>query len=130
MKVGGLAVGKGKDEDGFGEAVHESQSLGFASDGETLALKIHGVTGARFDGGVASEKSVGEAALTFLIFTLSAVHEPTTNVRLHGWPVIVAGERGMDFSVEDVVEIGGVLASEGFAEGGRNQDARGEVGTR
>ncbi len=40
----------------------------------------------------------------------------------------MAGERGMDFSVGDVVEIGVVLASEGFAEGGRDQDARGEVG--
>ncbi len=75
---------------------------------------------------MASEKSVGEASLTFLIFALSAVREPTTNVRWHGRPVIVACERGMDFSVRDVVEIGVVLASEGFAEGGWNQDARGE----
>ncbi len=123
-----MAVEKGKDENGFGEAIHDGQSLGFASDGETLALKVHGVTGARFGGGVASKKAVGEAALTFLIFIFCAVREPTTNGRLHGWPVIVAGERGMDFSVGDVVEVGVVLASEGFAEGGRNQDARGEVG--
>jgi hypothetical protein len=33
----------------------------------------------------------------------------------------------MDFSVGEVVEIGVVLASEGFAEGGWNQDARGEI---
>ncbi len=113
-----MAVKKGKDEHGFGEAIHDGQSLGFACDGETLALKVHGVTGARLGGGVASEKAVGEAALTFLIFTCSAVREPPTNVILHGGPVVVVGERGMDFSVGDVVEIGVMLASEGFAEGG------------
>jgi hypothetical protein len=60
-----VAVGKGKNENGFGEAVHDGQNLGFASDGETLVLKIHVVTGARFGGDVASEQSVGEAALPF-----------------------------------------------------------------
>ncbi len=53
------AVLEGKDEDGFGEAVHDSQSFGFASDGLTLALEVHGVAGAWFVGGVAGEESVG-----------------------------------------------------------------------
>jgi hypothetical protein len=34
---------------------------------------------------------------------------------------------GMDFSVGEVVEIGVMLAGEGFAEGTWNQDARGEI---
>jgi hypothetical protein len=77
---------------------------------------------------VAGEQAVGEASFTFFIFTFCTVREPTTNVRLHGWPVIVARKRGMDFRVGEVVEIGVMLAGKGFAEGRRDQDARGEVG--
>jgi hypothetical protein len=34
----------------------------------------------------------------------------------------------MDFRVGNVVKVGVVLTGEGFAEGGRDQDAGGEVG--
>ncbi len=37
------------------------------------------------------------------------------------------GKRGMHLGVGEVVEVGVVLASERFAEGGGNHDSRGEV---
>jgi hypothetical protein len=122
------AVLEGKDKDGFREAVHDSQSFGLASDGLTLALEVHGVAGAGFVGGVAGEESVGETSLTLFVFAFSAVLEPATNVGAHGWPKVVPGERGMHLGVGEVVKVGVVLASERFAEGERNHDARGEVG--
>ncbi len=121
------AVLEGKDENSFGETVHDSQSFGLASDGLTLALEVHGVAGARFGGSVACEESVRETAFTLLILAFSAIREPATNVGAHGWPEIVPGERGMYFGVGEVVEVGVVLASEWFAESGENDDARGEV---
>ncbi len=39
----------------------------------------------------------------------------------------MAGERGMDFCMGNVMEVGVVLAGKGFAESGRNQNARWEV---
>jgi hypothetical protein len=91
-------------------------------------LEVHGVAGAGFRGDVAGEESVSEAAFTLFIFTLSAVFKPATDVRLHGGPVVMARQEGMYFRVGNVVKVGVVLASEGFAEGRWNQDARGEVG--
>jgi hypothetical protein len=93
-----------------------------------LALEVHGVAGAGFVGGVAGEESVGETSLTLFVFAFSAVLEPATNVGAHGWPKVVPGERGMHLGVGEVVKVGVVLASERFAEGERNHDARGEVG--
>jgi hypothetical protein len=71
---------------------------------------------------------MGEAAFTLFVFTRSAVFKPATDVRLHGGPVVMASQGGMYFRVGNVVKVGVVLASEGFAESGWNQDARGEVG--
>ena len=84
------AVLEGEDENSFGETVHDCQSFGLASDGLTLALEVHGVAGAGFRGGVAGEESVGEAAFTLFIFAICAVFDPSTNVRPHRGPVIMA----------------------------------------
>ena len=121
------AVLEGKDENSFGETVHDCQSFGLASDGLTLALEVHGVAGARFGGGVSCEESVCETAFTLFVFAFSAIREPATNVGAHSGPKIVPGERGMYFGVGEMVEVGVVLASEGFAERSGNDDARGEV---
>jgi hypothetical protein len=90
-------------------------------------LEVHGVAGAGFIGGVGSEESVGEASLTLFIFTIRTIFQPSTNVGFHGRPKVMACQGGMDFSVGEVVEIGVMLAGEGFAEGKWNQDARGEI---
>ena len=121
------AVLEGKDENSFGETVHDCQSFGLASDGLTLALEVHGVAGARFGGGVSCEESVCETAFTLFVFAFSAIREPATNVGAHSGPKIVPGERGMYFGVGEMVEVGVVLASEGFAESSGDDDARGEV---
>ena len=97
------AVLEGKDENSFGETVYDCQSFGLASDGLTLALEVHGVAGARFGGSVAGEESVGKTTLTLLVFTFSAIREPTTNVGAHGWPEVVSGKRGMHLGVGEVV---------------------------
>ena len=55
---GGLAVGQWDKDDSFGEAVNESEGLGFASSGEALTLKIHRVAGAGFQCGVGCKESV------------------------------------------------------------------------
>jgi hypothetical protein len=39
----------------------------------------------------------------------------------------MSGEGGMDFGVDEMVEIGVMIAGKGFAEGKRNQDTRGEI---
>ena len=121
------AVFEGKDKDGFREAVHDSQSFGLASDGLTLALEVHGVARAGSVDGVAGKTTMSKTALTFLVFAFSAIREPATDVGAHRGPEIVPGERGMYFGVGEVVEVGVVLASEGFAESSGNDDARGEV---
>ena len=108
-------------------SIYDSQSFGLASDGLTLALEVHGVAGARFGGSVAGEESVRETTFTLFIFAFSAIRKPATNVGAHRWPEIVPGERGMYFGVGEAVEVGVVLASEGFAESSGNDDARGEV---
>ena len=77
---------------------------------------------------MAGEESVGEASFTPLVFAHSAIFEPATNVGAHGWPEVVAGERGMNLGVGDVVEVGVVLASEGFAEIVGNDYAGGKIG--
>ena len=84
------AVFEWEDKDGLGEAVHDSQGFGLACYGLTLALEVHGISGARFGGGVAGEEAVGEASFTFLVLTLRAVREPATNVGFHGRPEVVA----------------------------------------
>ncbi len=56
-----------------------------------------------------------------------AVVDETPDVGLHGRPKVVACEGGEHFGVGDVLEVGVVLASEGFAEGGRNDDSRWEI---
>jgi hypothetical protein len=76
---------------------------------------------------VAGEESVSETSFTLLIFAFSTICEPATNVGAHRGPEIVPGKRGMHLGVGEVVEVGVVLASERFAEGGGNHDARGEV---
>ena len=77
---------------------------------------------------MAGKESVGEAAFTPFVFAHSAILEPATNVGAHGWPEVVAGERGMDLGVGNVVEVGVVLASEGFAEIVGHDDAGGKIG--
>jgi hypothetical protein len=54
--------------------------------------------------------------------------EEFADVGLHRRPVIVPRERGEDFRVREVLKVGVVLANEGFAEGGWDQNARREVG--
>jgi hypothetical protein len=110
-----------KDENGFGEAVHDNQSFGLASDGEALALEVHGVAGAGFVGGVSGEESV----FTFLVLAICAVVQPATNVSLYGGPIVMASQAGMYFRVG---EVGVMLACEGFAEGARDENARKEIG--
>jgi hypothetical protein len=93
-----------EDKNRFRETVHDCQSFGFASDGETLALEVHRVSGAGFIGGVASEESsVSEASLTLFILAVGTVLQPTTNVRMHGWPEVVPGEGGTYLGVGKVV---------------------------
>ncbi len=58
-EAGGLAIRKWNHKDSFGETVDESQGLGLASDGEALALEIHGIAGAGLGGGVRRKETMG-----------------------------------------------------------------------
>ncbi len=58
-KCGGGTVGEGDHKHRFGEAIHDSQGLGLASDGKALSLEIHGIARAGLVGDVTGEKTVG-----------------------------------------------------------------------
>ncbi len=93
-----------------------------------MALEIHGVTGARLGGGVGGEKTVGQSTLTLLVFTQFAVRTNTANIGLHGGPKVVAGQRGENFGVRDVLEVVVVLADECVAKGWWDEDTGREIG--
>ncbi len=48
--------------------------------------------------------------------------DETTDVVAHGGPEVMACQRGKDFGIREVLEIGVVLADEGFAEIRGHQD--------
>ncbi len=89
-KSEGGAVFESEDKDGFGEAVHDCQGFGFACEGETLALEVHGVAGAGLVGGVAGEESMSEASLALFIFAFRTVVQPSANIGAHRGPKIVS----------------------------------------
>ncbi len=56
---GGVVVREWDDHNSFSETVNEGQGFGFARSGETLALKIHRVTGTGFGCGVGRKQTMG-----------------------------------------------------------------------
>ena len=56
-----------------------------------------------------------------------AILKETAYVGFHGRPVVVPGQRGKNFRVGDVLEVGVVLADEGFTERRGYQNERREV---
>ena len=69
-----------------------------------------------------------ETALRLLVLAMLAVVQPSANVGRHGLPKAMETERREDLRVREVEEVGVVLADQGFAEIGGNDDKRGKVG--
>ena len=71
---------------------------------------------------------MGETALRLLVLAILTVVQPSANVGRHRLPKVMATERRKDLRVREVEEVGVVLADQGFAEIGGDDDERGEVG--
>jgi hypothetical protein len=57
-----------------------------------------------------------------------AVVDDAANVRFHGGPEVIAGQRGEHFGVGDVLEVDVVLSDERLTERGWDENARRKVG--
>ena len=71
---------------------------------------------------------MGQSTLTLFVFAQFAVRTNTADIGLHRGPEVVAGQRGKNFGVRDVLEVVVVLANESVAKGWWDEDTGREIG--